>query len=89
MKVTVEIDCTPAEARRFFGLPDLEPMQAAIMAKVEARMLEEMDRFSPETLMRSWFTLLPQNAERMQDMFASLFRQASGGNKAPGANNKA
>ena len=82
MKVTVEVDCTPAEARAFFGLPDLEPMQTAIMAKVESRMLEEMDRFSPEALMRSWFTLLPQNAERMQEMFASMFRKAAGGGKA-------
>jgi hypothetical protein len=31
MKVTVEIDCTPAEARQFFGLPNVEPMQAAMM----------------------------------------------------------
>src|SRR5437868_1199614 len=27
MKVNVQIDCTPEEARAFFGLPDLGPMQ--------------------------------------------------------------
>ena len=26
MKVNIEIDCTPVEARQFFGLPDVVPM---------------------------------------------------------------
>ena len=30
MKVNVEIDCTPIEARQFFGLPDVQPMQTAV-----------------------------------------------------------
>jgi hypothetical protein len=29
MKVTVEVDCTPEEGRRFLGLPDVVPMQQA------------------------------------------------------------
>ena len=28
MKVTVDVDCTPEEARRFLGLPDLTPVHA-------------------------------------------------------------
>jgi hypothetical protein len=39
MKVTIEIDCTPIEARQFFGLPNVEPLQTAMMAKLEKRML--------------------------------------------------
>jgi hypothetical protein len=31
MKVTVEIDCTPEEARRFLGLPDVVPMQHEVV----------------------------------------------------------
>lgn len=31
MKITVEIDCTPDEARHFAGLPDVVPMQQAII----------------------------------------------------------
>jgi len=37
MKIKVEIDCTPIEARLFFGLPDVQPMQAAMMSKLEKR----------------------------------------------------
>lgn len=28
MKVTVEVDCTPEEARRFMGLPDVDKVNA-------------------------------------------------------------
>ena len=81
MKVTMEIDCTPAEARLFFGLPNVEPMQDAVMAKLEQRMLTEIDRFSPEGIMKSWLSLFPQNAERLQDMFGAMFMGGSGQRK--------
>ncbi len=68
MKITIEVDCTPIEARKFFGLPDVEPLQASMMAKLEERISEEMNRFSPEALMKSWFSLFPQNAEWVQKM---------------------
>ena len=48
MKATIHIECTPAEARACFGLPDMQPMQAAVMDRLQERMMSEMDRFSPE-----------------------------------------
>jgi hypothetical protein len=60
MKVNVEIDCTPLEARQFFGLPDVAPMQTAVMDKL------------PESLLQSWFTFDPKIAERFQDMFVAM-----------------
>ena len=53
MKVTVEVDCTPEEARRFLGLPDLQPMQEAVLAKVQQQMLDGVAAVSPEALMMS------------------------------------
>ncbi|MDZ4735977.1 MAG: DUF6489 family protein, partial [Rhodospirillaceae bacterium] len=38
MKVTIDIDCTPEEARAFMGLPDVAPLQARMLAEIEARM---------------------------------------------------
>ncbi len=63
MKVTVNIDCTPLEARQFFGLPDVQPMQAAILAEMERRMLADMGKFSPENMMQMWFTGGAQGAD--------------------------
>ena len=54
MKIHVEIDCTPEEARVFFGLPDVQPMQAAVMKELQARMLSSMQAMDPETLVKTW-----------------------------------
>lgn len=72
MKVNIEIDCTPLEARQFFGLPDLQPMQTAVMEKLQQQMIANIDKVSPESLMQTWFTFDPKLAERMQDMFTSM-----------------
>jgi Family of unknown function (DUF6489) len=59
MKANIEIDCTPVEARQFFGLPNVEPMQAAVMQQLEKRMLADIDRLSPETLMKNCLAVGP------------------------------
>ena len=82
MKVTIEIDCSPDEARQFLGLPDLKPMQAAVMGKVEAQMAEAADRFSPDAMLKSWMSLLPQTPEQMKDVVGRFFRPPAPG--APG-----
>ena len=78
MKINVEVDCTPLEARQFFGLPNVEPLQNAMMSQIEQRMLAEMERFSPEALMKSWFSMFPQNADQVQQVFGTMFKRAAG-----------
>jgi hypothetical protein len=56
MKITIDIDCTPAEAREFVGLPDLRPLQAAWLAEIENRLIADMQKFSPEGIARSWLS---------------------------------
>jgi hypothetical protein len=67
MKITVNIDCTPLEARQFMGLPDVEPMQKAAMAEIEKRMMTELERFSPESLFKAWLPIAGMNAEWLQE----------------------
>ena len=40
MKVTVDVDCTPEEARRFLGLPDLGAVHEAYVEKMKAAVAE-------------------------------------------------
>ena len=54
MKVNIEIECTPLEARQFFGLPDVQPMQQAIMAEMEKNILKEAQRFTPDAILQNW-----------------------------------
>jgi hypothetical protein len=72
MKVNVEIECTPLEARQFFGLPDVGPMQNAVMDQLQHQMTANIEKISPESLMQSWFTFDPKIAERFQDMFVTM-----------------
>ena len=85
MKMNVEIDVTPDEARQFLGLPDVKPMQEAVMAHVQAHMLEAADRLSPEGILRSWLSLVPQGSEGMADMFGRFFRGSFGGGGGGGS----
>ena len=77
MKVIVEVDCTPEEARRFLGLPDVVPMQQATMEKFQQRMESAVEAFTPEALLKAWMPMAP---DQMQQAFAKLFG-AFGGSK--------
>jgi hypothetical protein len=72
MKINVEVDCTPLEARQFFGLPDVQPMQTAVMDRLQQQLMANIEKVSPEALMQSWFTFDPKIAERFQDMFVTM-----------------
>ena len=76
MKINVEIDCTPLEAREFLGLPDVQPMQAAIAEKLQAKMMASLESLSPEGLMQNWFD--PKMAQRLLDLFGGLSGFGSG-----------
>ncbi len=79
MKVTIEIECTPDETRQFLGLPDVKPMQAAVMAKMEAQMAEAAERFSPDALLKSWMSLGFQTPDQLKDLVGRFFRLNSEG----------
>lgn len=68
MKVNVQIECTPEEARSFFGLPDLKPMQERILAEIEARMKSSLGAMDPAEVFKSWLPASMQGAEQMQQM---------------------
>ena len=72
MKCRLEVECTPLEARQFFGLPDVQPLQATIMAEVERKMLSEMERFTPDAVLKSWLTMFSQSPEQLQDAFSKM-----------------
>ncbi len=74
MKIHVDIDCTPEEARNFLGLPDVRPMQDMMMAKIEQRMSAALDATTPEALLNTWLPAGLQGMEQLQKMFWAQFR---------------
>jgi hypothetical protein len=78
VKVTVEVDCTPDEARAFCGLPNVKPMQEAVMARVEKQMLDAVAAMSPEAMLKLWLPFVPQNPEQFRELFARFFKAPFG-----------
>lgn len=74
MKVTVEIDCTPEEARAFLGLPDLRPMQEELLGELQARMAANLQAIDPQEMMRTWLTPNLKGFEQMMDAFSRMSR---------------
>ena len=73
MKISVDVDCTPEEARTFLGLPDLKPVQDAVLQQVQDRMVAALGAMDPETLMKTWLPAQVQGMEHLQKMFWAQF----------------
>lgn len=71
MKVTVNIDCSPEEARQFMGLPNVSAMQDRMMDDLEARMRDNLSSMDPETFIKTWMPTAMQGWGEMQKMFWS------------------
>ncbi|MBL6957403.1 MAG: hypothetical protein ISR52_00350 [Rhodospirillales bacterium] len=78
MKINFDIDCTPEEARAFLGLPDVKPMQDALMKQVEERMTANLAAMDPEALLKTWLPAGIQGFEQLQKMFFAQMGAATG-----------
>ena len=63
MKVRIDIDCTPEEARTFLGLPDVQPLHQTVMAEMQAKFAEAMSMMDPETVINKWMPAGMQGME--------------------------
>lgn len=73
VKVNIEIDCTPEEARRFMGLPDVEQANAIYMESLTKAMqgasnMEQLEQYAKQ--------LAPMGQMGMQ-MFQSFIEGVS------------
>ena len=80
MKITIEVDCTPAEARAYMGLPDVEPLQAEVMGEVQRRVMQALSITDPQQLLKNW---VPWSAQGMET-FQNFMRAATGGSSTRG-----
>lgn len=78
MKVNIEVDCTPDEARRFLGLPDVAPIQQTVMAAMEKRLVDTIASTDAQQLMSQWLPVGVQGLEQWQAMWSQLAQTAAG-----------
>jgi hypothetical protein len=76
MKINLDIDCTPEEARAFFGLPDVKPLQEALLKEVQERLAANLQAMDPETMLKTWLPATLKGFEQLQETFFSQMGQA-------------
>ena len=74
MKVNIDIECTPQEARTFMGLPDISALNEQLVEEMSRRMKENVSAMEPEAFMRSMMSF----GGEWQRQFMEMMQQASG-----------
>jgi len=76
MKISLDVDCTPEEARKFFGLPEVGPLQEALLKEVQERMSANIKAMDAKALIETWLPATLKGFEQWQQMFMA---QMAGG----------
>ena len=79
MKIHMDMDLTPDEARTLFGLPDVKPMQQAMMGEIEARMKKALSAMEPDAMVKMWLPAGMQGLEQWQKFIWSRMTGGAGG----------
>lgn len=81
MKISIDVDVTPRELREFFGLPDVEPLQAEMMAAIGEKMRSGAEGFDPASLMAA---SLPAHLRNMEALQRAMWSSFTGRDKEAG-----
>ena len=74
MKMTIEVDCSPEEARRFLGLPDVSSLNDHLVDEMKKRIDANMSMVSPDELMKNWMAF----GQGAQEQFRKLMEVGIG-----------
>jgi len=81
MKLKIDIDCTPKEARAFLGQPDVEAFNAWMVEQMKVRFQQNMELLKPEEMMKGWMAFGGQ----AQEQFKRFMEAAAGAALPPKA----
>ena len=72
MKVSVDVDCTPEEARRFLGLPDLTPVHEAYVDRMKAAVTDGPNAEMFGDMMKAWGPMNEAGMNVWKQMFDQM-----------------
>ncbi len=76
MKLNIEIDCTPEEARRFLGLPDLSSLHEVYLGKMGGMVAKGITPDVVQSVVKNWAPM----GEAGINLVSSVLGQFAGGN---------
>ena len=81
MKINIEFEMSPEEARRLMGLPDVSALQAEMFDYMRKRMKAAINTSDPQALMNAWMPLGVQGFEQFQKFMWDSAPKAAGAGK--------
>ncbi|HXC92002.1 MAG TPA: DUF6489 family protein [Stellaceae bacterium] len=81
MKIKLDVDCTADEARQFLGLPDVQPLQQALLQQVQEQMTANIKAMDAKTMVETWLPATLKGFEQLQQMFTAQMAGAAGAKK--------
>ena len=72
MNISMNIDCTPEEARRFMGLPDMAPVHDLYLDKLKQAMTEGVTPDMLEQMVRTWSPMGEAGMSAWKAMFDNM-----------------
>jgi len=77
MKISLDIDFTAEEARQFFGLPEVRPLQEALLNEVQERLSANIRAMDPKAMLESWLPATLKGFEQLQELLLSRMAGAA------------
>ncbi len=72
MNVKIDIECTPEEARRFMGLPDLTAVHDAYIGQMTDAMKNGVTPDMLDSMMKSWGPMTDLSTKFFQNMMGQI-----------------
>ena len=72
MKITVDVDCTPEEARRFMGLPDLSSVHEAYLSRMRTAIEQGVTPDMLQAMVQGWAPMGEAGLNLWRQMFDKI-----------------
>lgn len=82
MRLTIDIDCTPEEARAFFGMPNVAPLNDMVVTEMTRRAKDNLDTLAdPERFMAQMMSMGGKGLEQFQSLMGAAMAAGMGTGK--------
>lgn len=78
MKITMDIECTPEEARRLMGLPDMGPIHDIYLDKLKETITQGLKPETMDRMIRTWTPM----GEAGMNAWRQMIEQVTGTSKS-------
>lgn len=83
MKISIEVDMTPQEARTFLGLPDMTSVHEAFLDEAKSKIAQTSSLLDIDPLVKTWTGLGGVAQDAISSLLGAAARGATGARAEP------